>query len=158
MEFLRFQISTDRTSGTRTRATQMLNFKFGEICSMPITTAPRGLLPDQGAISKGATTRSGSNIQGGYYPIMEQYPRGLLPDQGAISKGATPDQGAISKGATTRSGNNIRFKLRSCETISKFKQKLLSLIRPPKKSIFGIHDPHGIKILFQLRVGLNHNV
>ena len=56
---------------------------------------------------------------------------------------------------TTRSWNNIGFELRNCETISKFKQKLLSLIRPPKKSIFGIHDPHGIRILFQLRVGLS---
>ena len=32
---------------------------------------------------------------------------------------------------------------------------MLSLIRPSKKSIFGIHDPYGIKILFQLRVGLS---
>ena len=56
---------------------------------------------------------------------------------------------------TTRSWNNIGFELRNCETISKFKQKLLSLIRPPKKSNFGIHDPHGIKILFQLRVGFS---
>ena len=45
---------------------------------------------------------------------------------------------------TTRSWNNIGFELRNCETISKFKQKLLS-----------IHDPHGIRILFQLRVGHN---
>ena len=55
---------------------------------------------------------------------------------------------------TTRSWNNIGFELRNCETISKFKQKLLSLILPPKKSIFGLHDPHGVRILFQLRVGL----
>ena len=34
---------------------------------------------------------------------------------------------------TTRSWNNIGFELRKCETISKFKQKLLSLIRPPQK-------------------------
>ena len=54
----------------------------------------------------------------------------------------------------TRSWNNIGFELRRCETISKFKQELLTLIRPPKKSIFGIHDPRGIRILFQLRVGL----
>ena len=33
---------------------------------------------------------------------------------------------------TTRTWNNIGFELRNCETISKFKQKLLSLIRPPK--------------------------
>ena len=29
------------------------------------------------------------------------------------------------------------------------------MIRPPKKSIFNIHDPKGIKRLFQLRVGLS---
>ena len=61
---------------------------------------------------------------------------------------------------TTRSWNNIGFEL----TISIFKQKLVSLVRPPKKSIFGIHDPTGIRIHFQFRVGLsflkghkNHN-
>ena len=35
-----------------------------------------------------------------------------------------------------------------------FKSKVLSLIRTQKKSIFNIHDPKGIKRLFQLRVGL----
>ena len=54
-----------------------------------------------------------------------------------------------------RSWNNIGFEFRSCETISKFKTELLRLIRPPKKSIYGIHDRCGIKILFQLRVGLS---
>ena len=56
---------------------------------------------------------------------------------------------------SVRSWNNIGFELRNCETLSKFKLKLLSLIRPPKKTIFGIHDPFGIKILFQLRLGLS---
>ena len=32
---------------------------------------------------------------------------------------------------------------------------ITSLIRPPKKSIFGIHDPKGIKFIFQLRLGLS---
>ena len=41
MEFLRIQIPTDRTSGTRTRATQMYTYKFAEICSTPLTTAPK---------------------------------------------------------------------------------------------------------------------
>ena len=39
--------------------------------------------------------------------------------------------------------------------LAKYKLKFLNLIRPPKKSIFGIHDPCGIKLLFQLRVGLS---
>ena len=41
MEFLRIQIPTDRTSGTRTRSTQILTYKFVEICSTLLTTAPR---------------------------------------------------------------------------------------------------------------------
>ena len=35
MELLRIQILTDRISGIRTRATQMLTYKFVEICSTP---------------------------------------------------------------------------------------------------------------------------
>ena len=38
---MRIQIPTGRTNGTRTRATQMLTYKFVEICSTPLTTAPR---------------------------------------------------------------------------------------------------------------------
>ena len=40
MESLRIQILTDGTSGTRTRTTHILTFKFVEICSMPLTTEP----------------------------------------------------------------------------------------------------------------------
>ena len=48
MEIFRIQIPTDRTNETRTRATRMLTYKFAEICSTPLTTAPRrhkSLLP-----------------------------------------------------------------------------------------------------------------
>ena len=41
VEFLQIQIPTDRTSGTRTSATQMLTNKFVDICSTPLTTAPK---------------------------------------------------------------------------------------------------------------------
>ena len=41
VEFLQIQIPTDRTSGTRTRATQMLTNTIAEICSTPLTTPPR---------------------------------------------------------------------------------------------------------------------
>ena len=41
IEFLQIQIPTDRTSGTRTRATQMMTNTIVEICSTPLTTAPR---------------------------------------------------------------------------------------------------------------------
>ena len=33
--------------------------------------------------------------------------------------------------------------------------KLLSRIRPPPKSVFGIHDPIGLSYLSQIRVGLS---
>ena len=36
-----------------------------------------------------------------------------------------------------------------------FKSHLLSFYRPDPKSTFGIHDPQGIKLLFQLRLGLS---
>ena len=34
-------------------------------------------------------------------------------------------------------------------------RKLLSIIQPTPKSIFKIHDPNGVKFLYQLRVGLS---
>ena len=38
---------------------------------------------------------------------------------------------------------------------SVLKNHILSLLRPKKKYIFGIHDPLGLRYLFQLRVGLS---
>ena len=40
-------------------------------------------------------------------------------------------------------------------TLLNLKKYLLSLFRPNPKSIFGIHDPIGTKIIFQLRLGLS---
>ena len=48
--------------------------------------------------------------------------------------------------------NRLDVSMRSSQTISEFKRKLLKLIRPPKRSIFNIYDPEGIKLLTQLRV------
>ena len=39
--------------------------------------------------------------------------------------------------------------------LSDFKSTVLQVIRPPKKEIFGRHDPGGIERVFQLRVGLS---
>ena len=50
--------------------------------------------------------------------------------------------------------NDLGPDLRESESISIFKQKLLELYRPKKKSIFNIYD-NGIKWIFQLRVGLS---
>ena len=46
--------------------------------------------------------------------------------------------------------------IRDSESISVFKNKLLSLIRPVGKDIFNILDPNGIKFLTRLRLGLSH--
>ena len=64
-----------------------------------------------------------------------------------------------------KSWNNTGSEFTSLSPISKFKEALLSVIRPAKKSVFAIHNPTGIKKLFQLRMGLtqlkshrkNHN-
>ena len=54
-----------------------------------------------------------------------------------------------------KSWNLLDPDLRQTASLSKFKTDLLKLIRAPKKSIFNIHDPKGVKRLFQLRVGLS---
>ena len=52
-----------------------------------------------------------------------------------------------------KSWNNIGSEFTSLSHISKFKEAFLSFIRPAKNSVFGIHNPTGIKKLFQLRLG-----
>ena len=51
--------------------------------------------------------------------------------------------------------NDIDDVLRNSTSISKFKSDLFSLLPPPMKSIYGIHDPNGIKHIFRLRVGFS---
>ena len=51
--------------------------------------------------------------------------------------------------------NEIGPDLRQAVSLSSFKMKILKIIRPPKRSIFNIHDPIAMKRLFQLRVGLS---
>ena len=51
--------------------------------------------------------------------------------------------------------NKLEPELRLAPSIAVFKKKLLSMIRPPAKSVFGIHDPKGLSYLTQLRVGLS---
>ena len=45
--------------------------------------------------------------------------------------------------------------IRLAPSVGIFKKKLISIIRPPAKSVFGIHDPIGLSYLTQLRVGLS---
>ena len=51
--------------------------------------------------------------------------------------------------------NNLDPILRTLETLSKFKSEILKIIRPMRKEIFNIHNPVGIKYIYQLRVGLS---
>ena len=51
--------------------------------------------------------------------------------------------------------NDLGPELRGAESLSVFKQRLLKLYRPLKKSLFDIYDTFGIKYIFQLRVGLS---
>ena len=56
---------------------------------------------------------------------------------------------------STQSCNNIDINFQSSPSLGTFKKNMFSLIRPTSKSTFGVHDPQGIKHLFQLRVGLS---
>ena len=51
--------------------------------------------------------------------------------------------------------NKLDPEIRNVPSIAMFKTRLLSIIRPPAKSIFGIHDPIGLSYLSQTRVGLS---
>ena len=54
-----------------------------------------------------------------------------------------------------RTWNRLDANFRNLPTLRKFKNNLIALFRPPCRSIFGIHDPIGIRWLYQLRVGLS---
>ena len=56
---------------------------------------------------------------------------------------------------TIKIWNNIGPDLRQATSLNSFKSNILKLIRPPKKKVYNIHDPKGVKRLFQLRVGLS---
>ena len=51
--------------------------------------------------------------------------------------------------------NKLDPELRLSPSVAVFKKKLSSIVRPPAKSSFGIHDPIGLPYLTQLRVGLS---
>ena len=51
--------------------------------------------------------------------------------------------------------NKIGFEMREITSLNDFKKNILCFIRPQQQSIFGIHDPIGIKRLFQLELGLS---
>ena len=54
------------------------------------------------------------------------------------------------------SWNNIITHFEHFPTYDGLKKHLLSFFRPKSKPIFGLHDPEGLRYLFQLRLGLSH--
>ena len=56
---------------------------------------------------------------------------------------------------TVKIWNEIGPALRQAPSLIIFKSNTLKLIRPEKKNVFIIHEPKGIKRLFQLRVGVS---
>ena len=56
------------------------------------------------------------------------------------------------------SWNNVITHFGDIPSFNVLKNHILSLIRPKKKCIFGIHDPLGLRYIFQLRVGLSHKI
>ena len=53
------------------------------------------------------------------------------------------------------SWNNIISHFDDIPPVGVLRKHLLALIRPHKKNIFAIHDPLGLRYLFQLRLGLS---
>ena len=51
--------------------------------------------------------------------------------------------------------NKIDDEIRNSDSLGIFKERLFTLIRPMKRSIFNIHDPTGIRHIFNLRLGLS---
>ena len=56
---------------------------------------------------------------------------------------------------SVKSWNNVGVDFSISPTIGHFKKNIYDLIRPHPKSVYGIHDPLGLKYLFQVRVGLS---
>ena len=48
--------------------------------------------------------------------------------------------------------NQLDVALQSSQTISEFKRRLIYLVRPPKRSVFNIHDLDGVKLLARLQI------
>ena len=70
------------------------------------------------------------------YNATNRYKSSLLPD-------------------SIKNWNAIISHFQLMPTLPKLKTHLHSLFRPVKKSVFSIHDPMGLRFIFQLRVGLS---
>ena len=57
---------------------------------------------------------------------------------------------------TVNEWNNLDNIIKSSESYSLFRKKILDLIRPKCNDTYGIHNPTGLKLLTRLRLGLSH--
>ena len=57
---------------------------------------------------------------------------------------------------TVNEWNNLDNIIKSSESYSMFRKKMLNLIRPKCNDTYGIHNPTGLKLLTRLRLGLSH--
>ena len=58
--------------------------------------------------------------------------------------------------ATLRDWFDLDDNITASESISIFKNTLMSIIRPVQKSVFNIFDPQRLKLLTRLRLGFSH--
>ena len=58
--------------------------------------------------------------------------------------------------STIMEWNKLDWEIKSSESIATFKKRILSFIRPSANSKSNCHNPRGIKLLSQLRLGLSH--
>ena len=52
--------------------------------------------------------------------------------------------------------NKLDNNIRNSELVSAFKKQIIKFIRPSPNSTFNVYNPHEIKLLTRLRVGLSH--
>ena len=52
--------------------------------------------------------------------------------------------------------NNLDSSIRNSKSVDIFRNSLLKFLRPKGFSVYGIHNPLGLKLLVRLRVGLSH--
>ena len=52
--------------------------------------------------------------------------------------------------------NKLDNNIQNLELVSAFKKQIIKFIKPSPNSTFNVHNPHGIKLLTRLRVGLSH--
>ena len=58
--------------------------------------------------------------------------------------------------STVTEWNNLYNIIRKSESVNAFQKQIFKFIRSSPNSTFNVRNPHGIKLLTRLRVGLSH--